>query len=62
MTSRASKVWRPVKHPLRIAARWGWTFGRASFISPRGTVYLFRRVPTIGCFARRRSDFELNDP
>lgn len=55
-----TRNWRPVKHPLQLVVRKGWQLGRAALISPRGTVFAFRRGP-LGCFARRQQNFELKD-
>lgn len=52
------KPWRAVRHPLSMITRHGWTIGRGCFISPRGTVFVFRRTPG-GYLARRRFDFQL---
>jgi len=49
--------WRLVRHPLQMVTRKGWTFGRACLISPRGTVFEFRRA-NCACFARRRRDWQ----
>lgn len=57
--SRESRAreWRAVRHPLRMCLR-GWTPGRRSLISPRGTVFETRHTAG-GVLARARRDFQL---
>lgn len=59
MTSR-SQLWRPVRQPLRMCVRKGWSWGRRCLISPRGTVFEVR-AGAAGLVARRRWDFQLEN-
>lgn len=53
-----SHTWKPLRHPLNLAVRKGWVWGRRCVISPRGTVFETRHSP-VGVLARKRADFQL---
>lgn len=56
-----SQHWRPVRHPLALTTRKGWRWGRGCLVSPRGTIFEVR-LRHFGALARRRFDFQLNEP
>jgi hypothetical protein len=56
-TENKSREWRVLRHPFRMLMR-GWRAGRGCVVSPRGTVFVTRRLPG-ALAARRRFDFEL---
>lgn len=58
--AQRSQLWRPVRQPLTLCLRKGWSWGRRSLISPRGTVFEVR-PSGLGLLARRRLDFQLEN-
>lgn len=56
-TSDKNREWRVLRHPLRMLLR-GWRAGRGCVVSPRGTVFVTRRLPG-EVAARRKFEFEL---
>ncbi len=55
-----SQRWRPVRHPLQITVRKGWTQRRGCLVSPRGTVFA-TRFTAHGLVAQPYREFRLND-
>lgn len=55
---QGKRGWRLVAQPLQMCLRKGWSWGRRSLISPRGTVFEVRPT-SLGLVARQRREFQL---